>query len=251
MAAKTIDEVIARLDNIIEVECANNSCMAYFPILYRKVTVRIKEGILNNEFENNPRMEKLDVLFANRYIEAYECLGNNKPFTKSWKKAFEAAKKGNLLIMQHLLLGINAHINLDLGIAVAETVVDDGELMDFENDFNKINAILGAMIANVEAKIISISPLFGLLDRFGKGREDKLVSFSINVARDGAWLFANQYHFSHSKEEEIKTRDTIIATLADKLIHQKSWILRYLVKTIYFFEKKDVPQIVAVLKQEN
>ena len=250
MPAKTIDEVISALDDIIEKECTNNSCMAYFPILYRKVTVRIKEGILNNEFENNPRMEKLDVLFANRYIDAYECLGFNKPFTKSWKNAFEAAKTGKLLIMQHLLLGINAHINLDLGIAVAETVGDDGELLDFENDFNKINEILASMIANVEAKIISVSPLFGLLDRFGKGREDKLVSFSINVARDGAWLFANQYHISPNKINELNNRDTVIAMLAEKLITQKSWLLKYLVKTIYFFEKKDVPQIVAVLKKD-
>ncbi len=250
MLPKTIDEVISALDVIIEKECTNNSCMAYFPILYRKVTVRIKEGILNNEFENNPRMEKLDVLFANRYIDAYECSGFNKPFTKSWKNAFEAAKTGKLLIMQHLLLGINAHINLDLGIAVAETVGDDGELMDFENDFNKINEILASMIANVEGKIISVSPLFGLLDKFGKGREDKLVSFSINVARDGAWLFANQYHISPNKADELKNRDSIIGILAEKLITQKSWLLKYLVKTIYFFEKKDVPQIVAVLKKE-
>lgn len=250
MPAKTIDEVISALDAIIEKECANNSCMAYFPILYRKVTVRIKEGIINNEFENNQRMEKLDVLFANRYIDAYESLGSNKPFTKSWKNAFEAAKTGKLLIMQHLLLGINAHINLDLGIAVAETVGDDGELMDFENDFNKINAILGSMIANLETKIISVSPLFGLLDRFGKGHEDKIVSFSINIARDGAWLFANQYHISPNKANELNNRDTVIAILAEKLITQKSWLLKYLVKTIYFFEKKDVPQIVAVLKKE-
>ncbi|MDP2686950.1 MAG: DUF5995 family protein [Aequorivita sp.] len=250
MPAKTIDEVISALDGIIEKECANNSCMAYFPILYRKVTVRIKEGIINNEFENNQRMEKLDVLFANRYIDAYESSGFNKPYTKSWKNAFEAAITGKLLIMQHLLLGINAHINLDLGIAVSETVGDDGELMDFENDFNKINAILGSMIANLEAKIISVSPLFGLLDRFGKGREDKIVSFSINIARDGAWLFANQYHISPNKANELNDRDTVIAILAEKLITQKSWLLKYLVKTIYFFEKKDVPQIVAVLKKE-
>ncbi|AFL80659.1 hypothetical protein Aeqsu_1163 [Aequorivita sublithincola DSM 14238] len=250
MTATTIDEVIARLDSIIDSECAKNSRMAYFPILYRKVTIRIKEGILNSEFENNQRMEKLDVLFANRYIDAYDCLGATKPYTQSWKNAFEASQKDTLLIMQHLLLGINAHINLDLGIAVAETVGDDGELMSFENDFNKINEILGSMIANVEAKIISVSPLFGLLDRFGKGREDKLVSFSINVARDGAWLFANQYHFSPTKEIELKSRDTIIAILAEKLIHQKSWVLKYLVKTIAFFEKNDVPQIVAVLKKE-
>lgn len=250
MLPKTIDEVITRLDEIIEKECVNNSCMAYFPILYRKVTVRIKEGIQNNEFENNQRMEKLDVLFANRYIDAYESSGFNKPFTKSWKNAFEAAKTGKLLIMQHLLLGINAHINLDLGIAAAETVGDDGELMDFENDFNKINAILASMIANVEAKIISVSPLFGLLDKFGKGREDKLVSFSINIARDGAWLFANQYHISRNKPNDLGSRDSIIAIIAEKLITQKSWVLKYLVKTIYFFEKKDVPQIVAVFKKE-
>ncbi len=250
MVATTIDEVITRLAQIIDAECANNSRMAYFPILYRKVTVRIKEGILNNEFENNPRMEKLDVLFANRYIDAYECLEKNIPYTKSWKNAFEAATNSNLLIMQHLLLGINAHINLDLGIAVAETVGDDGELMDFENDFNKINEILGSMIADVEGKIISVSPLFGLLDKFGKGREDKLVSFSINVARDGAWLFANQYHFSSTKENVLKTRDVNIATIAEKLIYQKSWLLKCLVKAIAFFEKKDVPQIVAVLKSE-
>jgi hypothetical protein len=250
MAATSIDEVINRLDEIIEAECANNSCMAYFAILYRKVTVRIKEGILNNEFENNQRMEKLDVLFANRYIDAYESYSFDKPFTKSWQNAFEATKTGKLLIMQYLLLGINAHINLDLGIAVAETVGDDGELLDFENDFNKINEILGSMIANVEAKIISVSPLFGLLDRFGKGREDKLVSFSINVARDGAWLFANQYHISPHKKDVLNSRDTIIAKIAEKLITQKSWLLKYLVKTIYFFEKKDVPQIVVVLKKD-
>lgn len=250
MAATTIDEVIAQLDQIIDAECSNKSCMAYFPILYRKVTVRIKEGILNNEFENNQRMEKLDVLFANRYIDAYECLGRNKPFTQSWKKTFEAVKNSNLLIMQHLLLGINAHINLDLGIAVAKTVGDDGDLMSFENDFNKINEILGSMIANVEAKIISVSPLFGLLDRFGKGREDKLASFSINVARDGAWLFANQYHISPNKEEVLQSRDKIIGTLAEKLIYQKSWVLKYLVKTIHFFEKKDVFKVVVVLKQD-
>ena len=249
MAATTIDEVIIRLDHIIDAECINYSRMAYFPILYRKVTVRIKEGIDNNEFENNQRMERLDVLFANRYINAYECLGANKSFSQSWKNAFEASKNNSLLIMQHLLLGINAHINLDLGIAVADTVGNDGDMMNFENDFNKINEILGSMIADVESKIISVSPLFGLLDKFGKGREDKLVSFSINVARDGAWLFANQYHISPNKETELKTRDTIIAILAEKLIYQKSWVLKYLVKTIAFFEKKDVPQIVAVLKK--
>ncbi len=249
MLPKTIDEVLFQLDEIINYECAQNSCMAYFPILYRKVTFRIKEGILANDFENNQRMEKLDVFFANRYIEAYQNSTTNKPFTISWKNAFNAAKDGNLLIMQHLLLGINAHINLDLGIAVAETVGEDGDLTEFENDFNKINEILASMIADVERKIISVSPLFGLLDRFGKGREDKLVSFSINIARDGAWLFANEYHYSPTKPQSLQNRDTAIGFIAEKIITQKSKFLKFLVKTIYFFETKNVAKISAVLKQ--
>ncbi len=250
MTATTINEVISKLDEIITTECTANSCMAYSPILYRKVTLRIKEGILNNEFENGGRMETLDVLFANRYIIAYRQMIAGKAPTLSWKNAFEAAKRGNLLIMQHLLLGINAHINLDLGIAVAETVGEDGELMNFEDDFNKINGILASMVAGVESKIIKVSPLFGLLDRLGKGREDKLVTFSLNVARDGAWMFANQYHISPRKDEVLKERDFAIGCVAEKLITQKSKFLKFLVKIIYFFEKKDVKAVVLVLKAD-
>jgi hypothetical protein len=152
--------------------------------------------------------------------------------------------------MQHLLLGINAHINLDLGIAVAETVGDEGTLTGFENDFNKINAILASMVADVEARIISVSPLFGLLQKYGKGKEDKLVSFSIDIARDGAWLFANEYHMSTDKNNCLNARDTVIALLAEKLVTSKSWVLKTLVRTIYFFEKKDVSLVVATLKKE-
>ena len=55
--AKSIDEVITLLESIIQTESKANSNLAYFPVLYKKVTERIKFGIENNEFENNSRME--------------------------------------------------------------------------------------------------------------------------------------------------------------------------------------------------
>ncbi|RMA66193.1 DUF5995 family protein [Ulvibacter antarcticus] len=247
MIAKTIDEVIVQLNEIIAAETLNGSAMAFFPVLYKKVTVRIKTGIESNEFENNARMEKLDVLFANRYIDAYRQSTNQKPCSLSWTNAFGATKEKNLLIMQHLLLGINAHINLDLGIAVAKTVEDDGNLMDFENDFNKINEILASMVNDVQDRIGKVSPMFYLLEKVGKGREDKIASFSINIARDGAWLFANQYHIANDKEFEIECRDKIIGALAIKLTTSKSWLLRSTVKTIRFFETKNVQKVIEIL----
>lgn len=247
MIATTIDEVITQLQEIITVEASKNSPMAFFPILYKKVTERIKFGIQNHEFENNARMETLDVLFANRYIQAYRQFSEENTPTISWKHAFEACNDGSLLIMHHLLLGINAHINLDLGIAVAETVGDQGDLTDFENDFNKINEILGSMIDDVQERIGKVSPLFYLLEKVGKGREDKIVSFSINVARDGAWLFANQYYFSSNKHDEIVARDHIIGLLATQLTHTKSWLIRYTIKSIRFLETKDTKRVISVL----
>ena len=245
--AKTIDEVISILDEIITVETNANSNLAYFPVLYKQVTQRIKVGIENNDFENNQRMEVLDVNFANRYIKAYYQLKNGQTPSQSWTNAFAEKSNNNLLIMQHLLLGINAHINLDLGVAVSETVGEDGDIANFENDFNKINEILASLVDGVQERIGKVSPLFYLLEKFGKGREDKLVSFSIHIARDGAWLFANQYHFSKSKASELNARDGVIALLAIKLTTTKSRWLRWVIKSIRWLENKDVPAVVLVL----
>jgi len=40
--------------------------------------------------------------------------------TESWVKAFDATEFWWLIVLQHLLMDMNAHINLDLGIAAAE-----------------------------------------------------------------------------------------------------------------------------------
>ncbi|WP_442844585.1 DUF5995 family protein [Leeuwenhoekiella sp. H156] len=244
MPATTIDEVITELDAIIAFEKQQNSCLAFFPILYNKVTKRIKAGIAANEFDNNARMEKLDVLFANRYIEAYHAYKEGKKPTQSWANAF---KIDEAMVMQHLLLGINAHINLDLGIAAALTTGDD-HLADLETDFNKINAVLASMVADVKDRIGQVSPLFKLLELVGKGKEDKLVSFSINVARDGAWLFANEYAAAVNKADAIGKRDVVIATLADKIVNPKSKLLQVVAKVVRFFEVKEVRKVAAVLE---
>ncbi|NIR65754.1 MAG: hypothetical protein GWN00_24945 [Aliifodinibius sp.] len=90
--------------------------MGYFAALYRKVTIRVKE-----EFEDPERMERLDVLFANRYLEAFEQYHTRKETTVSWKLAFDTCKRWRPIVLQHLLLGMNTHIRLDLGVAAAET----------------------------------------------------------------------------------------------------------------------------------
>ena len=121
MSAQTIDQVIQQLDDIVDWSLSHNSRLGYFAALYRKVTLKVKEGINTGFFEDGPRMERLDVIFADRYLEAFEQNQKKIPPTRSWQFAFETCKRWWPIVLQHLLLGMNAHINLDLGIAAART----------------------------------------------------------------------------------------------------------------------------------
>jgi hypothetical protein len=135
-------------------------------------------------------------------------------------------------------LGINAHINLDLGIAASETMVER-DLQGIQKDFNQINSILGELVDGVKNNISTLSPIFGWLIPLAKGKDEMLLNFSIQLARDGAWKYAGEYHLNPDKEFQIKDRDGNISKLAKKLINPGK-LLSFLVKIVAFAEWKSV-----------
>lgn len=244
---KTIEDVLVRMDQIVE-ECKKQqSRIGYFTILYRQVTRRVRDGILAGEFEDNPRMEVLDVLFAKRFIDAYELWKAGQKPTESWRLAFEASKNSGHLVLQHLFLGINAHINLDLGIAASETMAGK-DINGIKGDFDKINSVLAELVDGVKANIGVISPIFGLVIPLAKGKDELLLNFSIQLARDGAWKYAGEYHSDSDKEFQIQDRDKNISILAKKLINPGK-LLGFLIKIVAFAEWKSVSETMDQLDQ--
>lgn len=187
----TIDEVISVLEDIIQKSEQANDPSGYFAALYQKVTIKVKEGIVTGFFADGPRMEQLDVTFAKRYIDAYFSFKKGESTTLSWQKAFDFSTHYQPIVLQHLLLGINAHINLDLGIAAAE-ISKGGNIADLENDFNRINEILSSLVYEVEEDLAAVWPTLKLILKLAGKVDDFMVDFSMKLARDGAWKFANQ-----------------------------------------------------------
>ena len=185
----SIDQVIKLLDEIISESENNNNPLGYFAALYRSVTIKVKEGIENNFFDDSPRMEKLDIVFAKRYLDAYYAWQKKDVVTQSWQKAFELSTDYRPIVLQHLLIGMNAHINLDLGIAAAE-VSKNKNINDLENDFNKINQILSSLVNEVQNDLADMWPTLRKILQKTKKVDDFLVDFSMKLARDGAWKFA-------------------------------------------------------------
>ena len=120
MSVQTIDDVVSALDAIVQSSYDKQSRLGYFAAMYRRVTRVVRDGISAGSFQNGPLMEQLDVAFASRYLDALSTFQAGGAATRSWMVAFQGCNDANLLILQQLLSGMNAHINLDLGIAAAQ-----------------------------------------------------------------------------------------------------------------------------------
>lgn len=218
--AKTIDEVIARLDEIIERAQQDESRLGYFATLYRNVTIEIKRGIAQGRFEDGARMERLDVNFANRYLTALAAYQNGQAAPRCWAYAFHATTEWLPIVLQHLLLGINAHINFDLGAAAAITCPGD-QLPPLKHDFDEINNILAAMIGGVQFQLEQISHYLKLLDMVGGRTARKVLNFSIDVARDEAWRLAERLAPLTPAEQQpvLEWRDDETTALAHLVRH--------------------------------
>lgn len=245
--ANSIEEVIQHLDAIIARAHQENSRLGYFAALYREVTIKVREGIAGNDFEDGSRMERLDVIFANRYLQAMQEFQNGGQPTKSWLVALRSAKSWRLLILQHLLLGINAHINLDLGIAAVKTGPGE-QLPALKSDFYKINEILSELLDVVQDKISVLSPGLDLLDRIGGRSDEAIMNFSIQKARDEAWNFAQALAALNAEEQEqrIAQKDIEIEALA-RIVRNPGWLISLVAFFIRLFESSRVSKIINVL----
>ncbi|QIA07624.1 DUF5995 family protein [Draconibacterium halophilum] len=246
---ENIDDVILTLNLIIEESLKTGDTLGYFAVLYQKVTVKVKEEIKNNYFDDGPRMAKLDVVFAKRYIDAYFAWMNNEPVTQSWEIAFTAASNNNLLVVQHLLLGMNAHINLDLGIAAAE-ISSTNSIEELEDDFNRINEILASMVDEVQQGLSSIWPFLRKLLLWLGQVDNLLVDFSMKIARKGAWKYAKEVAAVEKTgwPKTIKIRDEKVADKT-RLITDPGKIIRFLFQIIRWTERGTVSDKIQKLRR--
>jgi len=251
MPAETIDDVIHALDGIIDWAWNQKSRTGYFAALYRRVTQSVKDGISQGHFQNGPLLEKLDVIFANRYLQAFEQFRSGQKPTLSWQVAFQAASHWYPLIVQQLLGGMNAHINLDLGIAAAVCSPGD-QIAGLQTDFNEINAVLAGEVGTVAQEIAEVSPWIGLLEKFGLREETKIINFSLTKARDCAWSEAVKMAAlpANNLQAAINDLDIRVQMLGRLVVSPPFWIKLQLFP-IRVRENNDVRQVLDVLAKKH
>ena len=244
----SLEEVLDALDKIIEDAIKDNNFLGIFAFVYRRVTAQIQREIELRHFDDNERMEAFDIAFANRYIEAVRGYQNNQPVSPSWKIAFDC-QKDSLTIIQHLMMSMNAHINLDLSIA-ASTAAKGKPMVDLKNDFEKINEILSGLTNEVQSKLGNVSKLMFLLDWIGKNTDEKILDFSMKKARAFAWKNAVQLSRLNNEEQQARIDhiDNVVLELSKCIKTPGSRIVQFLLRIIQYFEEREVAKIMEGLQ---
>ena len=245
----TIKEVLKELDQIIDETVIENNHLGIFAYVYRRTTAQIMEAVQNGRFEDNPRMEKMDVTFANLYIKAYYDYKEGNHVSHAWQSSFDARNSG-ISIVQHLMLGMNAHINLDLGQSAALT--EQGEnIQELRNDFMEVNKVLAELTDVMQKKLGRVSPLMFVLDWVGQRSDEKLINFSMIKARDFAWKLAEDLANlkGKAKQERIDQADKNISFLSKILINPPGLLLNSAVALLKLSEEKNVKKIIDKLSK--
>ena len=186
----TIDDVLRNIDQIIDWSINAQSNIGYFAVLYKRVTVAIREAINDGVFDDGHRIEQLDVVFAHRYFNALNSYFYPDEYqgpTLPWEVAFVGDQNDQAIILQHMMTGLNAHITFDLGLAVLAIAANS--LDKLENDFNRVNALLCSQIPGILGVVEQLSPEFRWIRRV-LPNEVALLKRMVTKLRRSAWYFA-------------------------------------------------------------
>lgn len=244
---ESIDDAILAIDREIDRCIETNDPHGYFAIVYRAVTARVRSGLVAGEFDDAEQMERFDVLFARRYLDACAGWRSERPIPNAWRVAFDAGTGRRPLVAQHLMLGINAHINLDLGIAAA-TATQPGQVESLQRDFERINDVLAELVDSMQTAIASISPWTRLTDIIALRFDEAFVTFSLRHARAEAWEFATRLSGQPAtiRTELERQRDVDVTHLGERILRPGRPV-RWLVPVARFRERHDLAAVMAAM----
>lgn len=161
-----------------------------FLTIYVEMTTAVIRGIETGAFRDPAWSSAYLIEFANWYRKALLAFqqGNVETVPRPWRLAFSASASGHTLVVQDLLLGVNAHINYDLAYTLNEIGIDPKRARKLR-DHNHINRILASLVNTAQSIIFEMYATAGLADAdLSLGQFDEWFTlFSLAETRDLAW----------------------------------------------------------------
>lgn len=172
---------------------------AVFLTCYSMMTSNMLVALEAGEFQDPAWVQALLDRFADYYFDALYAYdtGVVAPST-IWHFTFDSTQTSNLHVLQHLLLGVNAHICYDLVFALVDQMADWQSLTESQRavryrDHCHVNDIIFRTINRVQDDVIKrYCATMGMVDEWMGTVDEWLLHRMIVEWRDEVWNFATQ-----------------------------------------------------------
>jgi hypothetical protein len=158
---------------------------AIFLGCYAAMTGNMLRGLENGEFNDPDWVHHLLEHFAGYYFSALSAWESEPASAPAvWQQAYQAALDPDTRALQNLILGVNAHINYDLVLAVRDVLVPEWAGLDADarrkryRDHCQVNAVIARTVNAVQDEILEpaepwtawMDTLFGPVDEWVAAR---------------------------------------------------------------------------------
>jgi hypothetical protein len=165
-----IQDVIARMEADLAELTSTRDARRFFHATYLRTTRAIAAEIERGGFGDPDWVDAWDVAFAQLYLDALEADRDGRVVAQPWRVTFDAAaERPELPPLQHVLFGLNAHINYDLPQAllavISPTDFDDPAVLGArEADHTHVDTVLQARVGAEDDELTMVSSVT-LVDR--------------------------------------------------------------------------------------
>lgn len=235
-----MQEILARMEKALSEIQDQSQLAGCVPFLYTYTAVTkniIEHGRQPHFYEHPEALRELDVYFAQQYFDPLQHFLNtpaagSTPISSPWRTYYEYARRPHPRAFVALLLGVNAHINGDLPVALATTHY--GHEADFNNIDPVLTEVLPQTMRFLAKEFHDFQAMGGVL--FPKFAEREFAQMAIRW-RHQAWDNALKMNAQNSQDGREAVRKSIhqqTEQLAQQLIplfehpltsifHQAEW----------------------------
>ncbi|MFE9254830.1 DUF5995 family protein [Streptomyces sp. NPDC006879] len=183
---RALDEVVARMRSL-ERRLPPRDGVAVFNRVYLSVTRELRQRMRDGLFPSTHSAAELSVRFAGRYLDAVDAATEGRRVPACWRPLFQYRRHPGVRPLQHALAGINAHIGVDLALAVVSACSAlECEPAALERDYDRVGEALVVLEERIREEVMPGPDLLEIADPL----THLIGSWSLERARDGAWAAA-------------------------------------------------------------
>lgn len=208
---------------------AQEDARAIFLHCYCRMTRNMLIAIEGQRFHDNEWVSRLLHRFAEYYFEALTCYDCGDPVPIIWQYPHQRAREGRLHTLQHLLLGVNAHINYDLVLTLHEILAPEWPRLSASakkeryEDHCLVNTIIAESIDEVQDEVIEkYSPGMDWVDKLMGRLDEQLIAALIRRWRNRVWERALDLCTCASAQKE----KSLHQELEEEVMETARWIER-------------------------